>query len=101
MNIFCEALLLIVLLISICILPIIQGNLHVGWIENTFSAGIYCSGLLEGLVPCHLIAHWVLYAYESENIPLHHTVSPRIAWIQTVRFHYSAINFLVPKGSIL
>ena len=61
------------LLISICILPIIiQGNLQVGWIENTFSAGLYCSGLLEGLAPCHLIGHWVLYAYESENSPLVH-----------------------------
>ena len=26
---------------------------------------------------------------------------PRIARIQTVRFHYSAVNFLVPKYSIL
>ena len=29
------------------------------------------------------------------------TVSPRIVRIKTVRFHYSAINFLVLKYSIL
>ena len=28
-------------------------------------------------------------------------VGSRIAWIQIVRFHYSAINFLVPKYSML
>ena len=30
-----------------------------------------------------------------------YTVSPRIAWIQIVGFHYRAINFLVPKYSML
>ena len=29
------------------------------------------------------------------------TGGPRIVQIQTVRFHYSAVNFLVPKYSIL
>ena len=63
---------LLVVLVSTCILPIVQGNLQIGWIENTFSAGIYCPGQLEGLgVPCHLIGHWVMYVYESENVPLH------------------------------
>ena len=32
---------------------------------------------------------------------LHTTEGPRIVRIQTVRFHYSAINFLVKRGSIL
>ena len=63
---------LLVVLVSTCILPIVQGNLQIGWIENTFSAGIYCPGQLEGLsAPCHLIGHWVMYVYESENLPLH------------------------------
>ena len=34
------------------------------------------------------------------QVPLN-TGGPRIVWIQTVRFYYSSVNFLVPKYSIL
>ena len=40
-----------------------------------------------------------LESVEKKNgLTFSNTWGPRIVWIQTVRIHYSAINFLIPKG---
>ena len=49
------------------------------------------------------ICNWVEWANSSHftchqvQVSRRFTVSPQIEWIQTMRFHYSAINFLVPN----
>ena len=40
------------------------------WIGYTFSSGLYCTGLLEELAPCHLVAHWVFYIFPSNALRL-------------------------------
>ena len=44
--------------------------LLVDWIGYTFSSGLYCTGLLEELAPCHLVAHWVFYVFPSNGLRL-------------------------------
>ena len=51
-------------------LDVIINILLVDWIGYTFSSGLYCTGLLEKLAPCHLVAHWVFYVFPSNGLRL-------------------------------